>query len=129
VATVEDAAPGPVGYDRRLEQLGQLADLGTGVQRAAADEDQRTLGPPEHFGRPLDRVGVDDRGVRPERRPDLADLGALGQDVHRDFEGDRARSVGARGLDRLGQLRRRLGRRADAVGPLGELPKQAELVR
>ena len=61
MAIVEHAASAAIGHDRRTEPLGESAHLVGGIERAAADEDHRTIRFRQQTGGALDRVLVERR--------------------------------------------------------------------
>ena len=124
----DDAAAATVGADRRLEHFGELDDLGAGVGRAAAQHDDGALGGAQDLRRGLDRLVVDDLWRQGQRRLGDRDLGALGPGVERAFQRHRTRTAGGGVPDRLADQGRRLLRAPDALGPLGDVAHQAELV-
>ncbi len=98
----DDAAPAPVGADRRLEHLGELDDLGRGVHGAAAQHDDRPLGIAEDLRGRLDRPRRRSSRAAGQRRVGDHHLAALGPGVERAFQRDGPRPARGGVPDRLG---------------------------
>ena len=128
MAIVEHAASAAIGHDRRTKPLGERAHLVGGIERAAADEDHRTIRPRQHRGGALDRILVERRlGIGRQGRRQL-DLGARRQHVGRDFHADRPRPSRVQCLEGAGDDIGRLLRAADTLGPFGQFAQDADLV-
>ena len=128
VPVAEGAPAGAVRDHRRLQHLGELAQLRLGAEGAGADEDHGVFGATEELG----RLG-DERVVGLRRRVgggavEELDLGFLGHHVGRHFDLDRPAPAGVQLPERLADARRRLGRMIDALGPFGQAAHQRQLV-
>ena len=99
-----------------------------GALRAAADHDQRTLRAAQKLGGAFDGVFVDRAGVGHGRCADQLDRRLARPGIHGAFQPDRAAAARQQAAERLVDQARRLGRRMDAVGPLGEAAHDRELV-
>ena len=124
----DDAAAAAVGADRRLQHLGELDHLGAGIDGATADDDDRPLGRAQDLGRRGDRLVVDRFGGPRQRGIGQHHLGALGPGVEGAFQRHGPRPAGGRVPHRLAHQRRRLLRASDALGPLGDVAQEAQLV-
>ena len=96
--------------------------------RAAAHHDDRPLGGAQDLRGRRDRLVVDRLRRQGQRRVGQHDLAALGPGVERAFQRDGTRPARGRLPDRLADQGRRLLRAADALGPLGDVAHQAELI-
>ena len=123
----QDAAPAAEGDHRRLQRLGDGAQLGRRILRAAADHDHRPLRAAQQRRRARHRLGIDRRRRRRNDRVER-DLGHRGPGVDGAFQRDRAGTAAERRADRGIDQAGRLVRRADARGELGQVAQQAELV-
>ncbi len=123
-----DAASAPVGTDRRFEHLRELDDFNAGVHGAATQQDDRPFGVTKDLRGRLDGLVVDRVGRQGHRPVGEHDLAALGPGVERAFQGDGTRAARGGVPDRLADQRRRLLRAADALGPLGDVAHEAQLV-
>ncbi len=124
----DDAAAAPVGRDRRFQHLGDMDHLGAGIERAAAQHEDRPLGIAEDLCRGFDRLVVDDLRRQGQRRVGQRHFAALGPGVERAFQRDGTRPARGRLPDRLADQGRRFLRPADALRPFGDVAHQAELV-
>ncbi len=120
-AAVEHAAAAPEREHRRLQQPRQFGDLGAGVLRAAAGDDQDALGFGETLGGRGDRIVVDRRLRRRRRRGRRRDRAALAPHVHRAFERRRSGAARAHRAERVGDQGRGLGRGFD-TGRMADNP-------
>ena len=123
----DDATPAAERRHRRGQRLGDRLDLGAGIQRAAADHDQRTLRLAQDRCRACHRIGID------RRHHGCGDVGKLHRAGHapgvdRAFQRHRPRPAAACDAHRLRHQCRRLVRRTDACRVLGDVAQQPELV-
>jgi hypothetical protein len=123
MAIVEHAASAAIGHHRRGEPFGERAHLLGGVERAAADEDHRTLRFRQQIGGALDRVLVELRRAIERQRGRHLDLGARRQDVGRKLHADRPRPTR---LQRLERARDDVGTLLRCVYPFGRFGQPAQ---
>ena len=128
MAIVEHAASAAIGHDRRAETLRQRAHLVGGIERAAADEDHRTIRFRQQTGGALDRVLVERRIAIEGQGRRHPDLGARRQHVGRKLHADRPRPTRSQRLERARDDVGAVLRRVYPFGPFGQPAQDADLV-
>ncbi len=115
---------------RRLQHLGELAQLALGAERAAADEDRRVAGAAEERGRARDRIRIKlwRRGLGPTR-PHWKRRGARGGDIGWNFHHHRTAAAAVQLPKRLVDDGRRIGGRLDQPLPFRHRSEHRGLIR
>ena len=128
IARVEHAAPAAEREHRRLQQARKLGHLGGGILRAAAGDDQDALGGAEALG----GVAIASSSIGAGAGGAGAAIGGTGAlRPHTSIAHSSTAGPGrprAHGAHRGGDQARRLLRRADAGGEIGEPRDDAGLV-
>ena len=128
MAVIQHAAAVAEGDHGGADLLGQRFDLGTGVQRAAADPDHRRPGPVGQFRQRRDLLRVRGRIGEQGQRVLRGDLGCGRELVQRHFQRDRAAAAGQHFLESTGDFDRGFGGVLDPVGVFEQASQGGELV-
>ncbi|MNM50463.1 hypothetical protein D3C81_615030 [compost metagenome] len=114
---------------RSVQQLGQLSQLGGGIDGAATGKNQRTLGAGQQFGHTRNGRRRSTGAVNVHRQAAEQVVGVFNQHVQWNFDVHRARTTGLEQRERAGQHARQLGRRHQRVGKRRDTGTQRALVR
>ena len=115
-------------HNRRLQQFGERQQIGAGIDGAAAGEDQRVFGLPQHLRRRRDTVGIGFGYLIEVGRIDRRDIGPRLHDVECHLDLDRPRPAGMELTKRLGHGAGRVAGRVHPRRPFGQALSDLQLV-